>query len=283
MTQRSLVIRVLVCSALANLVGGLGACDRKGEAPSGKSGEQPASQTAAPGTGQPPSEPGRASEVPGEGVFDEAYRALAGQFDRQNGGFGFAPKFPSAHILSFLLRYGARGGDAQALELVERTLAAMRAGGVFDQVGLGFHRYATDARWRVPHYEKMLYDQAMIALAYTEAWQVTGKPLYRRTAEEVFAYVLRELTSPEGAFYSAMDADSEEATRNGSMSMSTSRVMAPIESLVCSVLSTKCPVSAERMAISAVSWSRISPTRMMSGSWRKIERRPRAKVSPMPA
>ena len=154
-------------------------------------------------------EPGRASEVPGEGVFDEAYRALAGQFDRQNGGFGSAPKFPSAHILSYLLRYGARSGETQAVEMVERTLAAMRAGGIFDQVGLGFHRYATDARWRVPHYEKMLYDQAMIALAYTEAWQVTGKPLYRRTAEEVFAYVLRELTSPEGAFYSAEDADSE--------------------------------------------------------------------------
>ena len=125
------------------------------------------------------------------------------------GGFGSAPKFPSAHILSFLLRYGARSGEAQAVEMVERTLQAMRAGGIFDQVGLGFHRYATDARWRVPHYEKMLYDQAMIALAYTEAWQVTGKPLYRRTAEEVFAYVLRELTSPEGAFYSAEDADSE--------------------------------------------------------------------------
>jgi uncharacterized protein YyaL (SSP411 family) len=93
--------------------------------------------------------------------------------------------------------------------MVERTLQAMRAGGVFDQVGLGFHRYATDERWRVPHYEKMLYDQALLALAYTEAWQLTGKPLYRRTAEEICSYVLRDLTSPEGAFYCAEDADSE--------------------------------------------------------------------------
>jgi len=156
--------------------------------------------------------PGEAGEVPGQAVFEQAFRALAGQFDRQNGGFGTAPKFPGAHNLSWLLRFWARGtgGDReQALGMVERSLAAMRGGGIFDQVGFGFHRYATDARWRVPHYEKMLYDQALLALAYTEAWQVEGRALYRRTAEEVFAYVLRDLASPEGAFFSAEDADSE--------------------------------------------------------------------------
>jgi uncharacterized protein YyaL (SSP411 family) len=150
-------------------------------------------------------EPGEASEVPGAAVFEQAFQALAGQFDRRNGGFGAAPKFPSPHILSFLLRRR----DPQALEMAERTLQAMRAGGVYDQVGLGFHRYSTDALWRVPHFEKMLYDQALLALAYTEAWQVTGRPLYRRTAEEIFTYVLRDLSSPQGAFYSAEDADSE--------------------------------------------------------------------------
>ncbi len=150
-------------------------------------------------------EPGEAGEEPGAAVLDQAAQALAGQFDRRHGGFGSAPKFPSPHILSFLLRRR----DPQALEMVERTLEAMRAGGMFDQVGLGFHRYATDARWRVPHYEKMLYDQALLALAYTEAWQVTGKSLYRRTAEEIFTYVLRDLASPQGAFYCAEDADSE--------------------------------------------------------------------------
>jgi uncharacterized protein YyaL (SSP411 family) len=150
-------------------------------------------------------EPGETGPAPGPEALGQAFQTLAGQFDRLHGGFGAAPKFPSAHLLSFLL---ARG-DPEALEMAERTLQAMRGGGVFDQVGLGFHRYATDARWRVPHYEKMLYDQALLTLAYTEAWQRTGRPLYRRTAEEVLAYVLRELTSEQGAFCCAEDADSE--------------------------------------------------------------------------
>jgi hypothetical protein len=150
-------------------------------------------------------EPGETGEAPGPEVLGQAFQTLAGQFDRLHGGFGAAPKFPSAHLLSFLL---ARP-EPEALEMAERTLQAMRAGGVFDQVGLGFHRYSTDGRWRVPHYEKMLYDQALLALAYTEAWQLTGQPLFRRTAEETFTYVLHDLTSPEGAFYSAEDADSE--------------------------------------------------------------------------
>ena len=151
------------------------------------------------------SEPGEAGEAPGPAVLEQAYQELAGRFDRRHGGFGAAPKFPSAHVLSFLLTRR----EPEALEMAERSLQAMRGGGIFDQVGLGFHRYATDEGWRVPHYEKMLYDQALLALAYTEAWQLTGKPLYRRTAEEIFTYVLRDLTSPEGAFYCAEDADSE--------------------------------------------------------------------------
>jgi hypothetical protein len=150
-------------------------------------------------------EPGQAGESPGPAVLGQAFQDLAGRFDREQGGFGGAPKFPAAHTLSFLLTRR----EPEALAMVEKTLQAMRAGGIYDQVGLGFHRYATDARWRVPHYEKMLYDQALLALAYTEAWQLTGRPLYRRTAAETFAYVLHELTSPEGAFYSAEDADSE--------------------------------------------------------------------------
>jgi uncharacterized protein YyaL (SSP411 family) len=150
-------------------------------------------------------EPGQAGESPGPAVLAQVFQDLLGGFDREQGGFGGAPKFPAAHTLSFLLTRR----EPEALGMVEKTLRAMRAGGIYDQVGLGFHRYATDARWRVPHFEKMLYDQALLALAYTEAWQLTGQPLYRRTAEETFTYVLRDLTSPEGAFYSAEDADSE--------------------------------------------------------------------------
>ncbi len=139
----------------------------------------------------------------------EAYRQLASRFDPVRGGFLPAPKFPSAHQLLFLLRYWKRTGDAKALSMVEKTLEAMRRGGIFDQVGYGFHRYSTDPQWLVPHFEKMLYDQAMLAMAYTEAYQATNKPEFRRTAEEVFQYVLRGMRGPNGGFYSAEDADSE--------------------------------------------------------------------------
>jgi len=139
----------------------------------------------------------------------EAYRLLASRFDPVRGGFLPAPKFPSAHQLLFLLRYWKRTGDAKALSMVEKTLEAMRRGGIFDQVGYGFHRYSTDPQWLIPHFEKMLYDQAMLAMAYTEAYQATHKPEFRRTAEEVFEYVLRDMRGPNGGFYSAEDADSE--------------------------------------------------------------------------
>jgi len=142
-------------------------------------------------------------------ILDLAYSRLAGQFDDEFGGFGSAPKFPTPHHLTFLLRYARRKKDEKALAMVERTLQAMRLGGMFDQLGLGFHRYSTDRRWLVPHFEKMLYDQALLSIAYTEAYQVTGKNEYRRTVEEIMAYVQQDLKSPEGAFHTAEDADSE--------------------------------------------------------------------------
>jgi uncharacterized protein YyaL (SSP411 family) len=134
---------------------------------------------------------------------------LAQRYDPERGGFGNAPKFPVPHQLLFLLQTHARSGDALALQMVERTLDAMRAGGIYDHVGFGFHRYSTDSEWLVPHFEKMLYDQALHVMAYTAAFQVTGRVEYRATAEEVLAYCLRDLLDPCGAFHSAEDADSE--------------------------------------------------------------------------
>ena len=144
-----------------------------------------------------------------ESILKRTYEGLSEQFDEQYAGFGSAPKFPSPHNFLFLLRYWRRSGEERALKIVEKTLTEMRRGGIFDQVGYGFHRYSTDAQWRVPHFEKMLYDQALLALAYTETYQATGKPFYARTAQEVLTYVLRDMITPEGGFASAEDADSE--------------------------------------------------------------------------
>ncbi len=157
---------------------------------------------------------GKVSEHPrGEGLDEEVlartYADLSARFDSKRGGFGTAPKFPAPHNLLFLLRYWKRTGEAKALEMVERTLEAMAMGGMCDQVGFGFHRYSTDAEWLVPHFEKMLYDQALLVMAYAEAYQATGKSEYERVARSVLEYVEREMTSPEGGFYSAQDADSE--------------------------------------------------------------------------
>ena len=138
-----------------------------------------------------------------------AAQELKKTFDDEFGGFGTAPKFPSPHNLIFLLRYWHKTGDAQALRIVEETLRQMRRGGIYDHVGFGFHRYATDREWLVPHFEKMLYDQALLVMAYAEAWQATKHEEYADTAKEIIAYVLRDMTSPEGGFYSAEDADSE--------------------------------------------------------------------------
>ncbi|MGD0952223.1 MAG: thioredoxin domain-containing protein [Methanotrichaceae archaeon] len=144
-----------------------------------------------------------------ESTLTNAYEGFCQLFDLQNGGFGSAPKFPTPHNLLFLLRYWKRTGDANALDMVETTLQAMRIGGVYDHVGFGFHRYSTDARWFVPHFEKMLYDQALLAMAYSEAYQATHKVECANTAREILDYVLRDMTSEDGGFYSAEDADSE--------------------------------------------------------------------------
>src|SRR2546428_9347313 len=141
-------------------------------------------------------------------ALTEAYQQLAARFDAARGGFLPAPKFPAPHQLLFLLRYWKRTGDAKALSMAEKTLDAMRRGGIFDQVGYGFHRYSTDPQWLVPHFEKMLYDQAMLAMADTEAYQATHKPEYRQTAEEVLEYVLRDMRAPCGGFYFAQEAAS---------------------------------------------------------------------------
>jgi uncharacterized protein YyaL (SSP411 family) len=143
------------------------------------------------------------------GVLDKAYQELAQRFDRTYGGFSGAPKFPTSHNFFFMLRYWRRKDQQEALAMVEKTLQEIRWGGIFDQIGFGFHRYSTDKEWLVPHFEKMLYDQAMLALAYLETYQATGNTTYSDTAREIFTYVLRDMRSPEGGFFSAEDADSE--------------------------------------------------------------------------
>ncbi|MEM8860939.1 MAG: thioredoxin domain-containing protein [Chloroflexota bacterium] len=142
-------------------------------------------------------------------TLDTAFIQLDQSFDPVFGGFGGAPKFPSPHNLLFLLRYGQRTGDEKAVEMVEVTLRAMRLGGVYDQIGYGFHRYSTDERWKLPHFEKMLYDQAMLSMAYTETYQATGDEYFEEVAREIFTYVLRDMTEERGGFFSAEDADSE--------------------------------------------------------------------------
>ncbi len=144
-----------------------------------------------------------------EKTLHHAYEQLLGMFDDQHGGFGDAPKFPTPHNLNFLLRYWKRTGNTMALRMVVETLKAMRMGGIYDHIGFGFHRYSTDSRWLVPHFEKMLYDQALLAMAYTEAYQATGTQEFEKTTKEIFTYVLRDMAGLEGGFYSAEDADSE--------------------------------------------------------------------------
>ena len=148
-------------------------------------------------------------DAPGPQLLSEAARQLSRQFDRTHGGFGSAPKFPAPHNLLFLLRHWHRTGEERALDMVTETLDQMRLGGMFDQVGYGFHRYSTDQQWKLPHFEKMLYDQAMHVLAYTDAYQATGEERYERTAREVLTYAMRDLQAPDSGFYSAEDADSE--------------------------------------------------------------------------
>jgi uncharacterized protein YyaL (SSP411 family) len=142
-------------------------------------------------------------------VLKKAFEQLQSIFDPINGGFGAAPKFPQAVNLSMLLGYWHRTGEAHALHMVEKTLDAMAFGGINDHLGGGFHRYSTDAQWLVPHFEKMLYDQALLSKAYLQAFQAAGNRRYAKTATQILDYVLRDMTDSEGGFYSAEDADSE--------------------------------------------------------------------------
>ncbi len=144
-------------------------------------------------------------------ILHQAFTYYERTFDPEFGGFGRAPKFPTPHNLLFLLRYWKMTGKTKALEMVNKTLDSMYLGGIYDHIGFGFARYSTDRQWLVPHFEKMLYDNALLAIAYLEAFQATRKEKYAKTAREIFTYVLRDMTSPKGGFYSAEDADSEGA------------------------------------------------------------------------
>lgn len=142
-------------------------------------------------------------------ALHEAFRHFEDAFDPVYGGFGNAPKFPTPHNLSFLMRYWRLSGNKSALDMVKKTLDSMYLGGIYDHVGFGFARYSTDSKWLVPHFEKMLYDNALLAIACLEAYQITRKDRYAQVARDVFTYIMRDMTSPEGAFYAAEDADSE--------------------------------------------------------------------------
>ena len=154
------------------------------------------------------------AEATGEQAVDPAasatrcFEEFAGMFDHAEAGFGGAPKFPRPSVFHFLTRYHHRSGEAEALTMTVETLQAMAAGGVYDHIGGGFHRYAVDAAWRVPHFEKMLYDQAQLVMVYLDVYQLTGSALAARIVRETIDYVLRDLTGPEGEFFSAEDADS---------------------------------------------------------------------------
>ena len=149
------------------------------------------------------------ADNPDLALLDRAYSDIEQSFDSRFGGFETAPKFPTPHRLLFLLRSHHRSGNQRALEMVEKTLTEMRLGGIWDHVGFGMHRYSTDQQWLLPHFEKMLYDQALVALPYLETYQITKNPFYARTAREIFTYVLRDMQSDRGGFFSAEDADSE--------------------------------------------------------------------------
>jgi uncharacterized protein YyaL (SSP411 family) len=144
-----------------------------------------------------------------ENILDLAFDSFAKRFDDNYGGFGSSPKFPSPHNLMFLLRYWRKTGNEFALKMVTKTLTQLRMGGIYDHVGFGFHRYSTDKEWLVPHFEKMLYDQAMLIIIYTEAYLATGNDEYKKTAEEIIEYLIRDMRSGNGGFYSAEDADSQ--------------------------------------------------------------------------
>ena len=144
-----------------------------------------------------------------QAALDHAFASIQKAYDADFGGFGQAPKFPQPMTLSFLTRYAHRTRNSEAREMLDRTLRAMANGGIYDQAGGGFHRYSTDSVWLVPHFEKMLYDNALLSRAYLDAFRLTGDRFYRRITVETLDYVLREMTDPNGGFYSTQDADSE--------------------------------------------------------------------------
>ena len=148
------------------------------------------------------------TQIPGRDIMQQAFQTYQNRFDQVNGGLSGAPKFPSSLPVRFLFRYFQRFKNPEALNMATQTLDKMAAGGIYDHVGGGFHRYATDEKWLVPHFEKMLYDNALLVMDYLEGYQITGNPEYRRVVDEVLHYVQRDMTSPDGAFFSATDADS---------------------------------------------------------------------------
>ena len=154
-------------------------------------------------------EANQAGQPINEELLNRAFKQYARAFDTEWGGFGSAPKFPIPHNLLFLLRYYHFRHEEQALEMVEKTLQSMYRGGIYDHIGFGFARYSTDRQWLVPHFEKMLYDNALLAMAYLECYQLTAREFYAGVARDIFSYILRDMSSPEGGFYSAEDADSE--------------------------------------------------------------------------
>ena len=156
-----------------------------------------------------PGVPGAKGEELDEAALSAAVSNLAEAYDSQHGGWGRAPKFPQPMIIEFLLRYSTSTGSQHALRMAVDTLNAMARGGMYDQLGGGFHRYSVDERWLVPHFEKMLYDNAQLARVYLHAWQMTGEPFFRTIAQETLDYVLREMTDPAGGWYASQDADSE--------------------------------------------------------------------------
>lgn len=145
----------------------------------------------------------------GKDTLKKAFKEYKDNFDPVFGGIGGDPKFLIPHNMMFLLRYYYAYEDKEALKIVEKTLESMYKGGIFDHIGFGFSRYSVDRKWLVPHFEKMLYDNALLTITYTEAYQATKKDFYKEVAEKIFTYVLRDMTSPEGGFYCAEDADSE--------------------------------------------------------------------------
>ncbi len=142
-------------------------------------------------------------------ILERAFNTLEMSFDKKYGGFGTSPKFPSPHNLLYLLRYGVYNKEQKSIDIVEKTLIQMYKGGIFDHIGYGFSRYSVDKKWLVPHFEKMLYDNALLTIVYTEAYQLTHKEIYKSIAEKIITFMLNDMRNEEGAFYTAIDADSE--------------------------------------------------------------------------